>query len=259
MVVPLATRDHGRGAMLLSRAPDRPAFTPAELDMAATFANQATLAMELIDSRSDHVRLAVLESRERIAEDLHDHVIQDLFATGMSLQALTGRLDRPELLRRRLASAVESLDNVISRIRTAIFELRPQIRGSDGAELKAAILAVSNEHTPQLGYSPHVQFSGLFESAIKVELSDDIVAVAREALANCARHADATTVTVSLDAVGDLLTLGVADNGRDLDKPHRFSGLSNMRQRAQRHQGTCNVTTLDSGGTRLIWSARVSS
>jgi len=259
MVVPLAAGGQVRGTLSFGRAIGGRAFTSAEVEMAATFANQAMLAMELMDSRSDHVRLAVLESRERIAEDLHDHVIQELFATGMSLQALTGRVDRPELVRRRLASAVESLDNVISRIRTAIFELRPHMHGSDGAELKAAILKVSTEHTPQLGYSPHVQFSGLFESAIREELSDDIVAVAREALSNCARHADATTVTVSLDAVGDLLTLGIADNGRGLGQPHRLSGLSNMRERAQRHHGTCNVTALDSGGTRLTWSAYVSA
>jgi signal transduction histidine kinase len=258
MVVPLAAGGQVRGALSFYRAAGGRAFTPAEVDMAATFANQAALAMELMDSRADHVRLAVLESRERIAEDLHDHVIQELFATGMSLQALTGRLDRPELIRRRLGSAVASLDNVISRIRTAIFELRPQVGRSDGADLKAAVLAVSTEHTPQLGYSPHVQFSGLFDSAIAMELSDDIVAVTREALSNCARHAGATTVTVSLEAAGDLLTLGVADNGRGIGQPHRFSGLSNMRQRAQRHHGTCNITSLDAGGTQLTWSAHIS-
>jgi signal transduction histidine kinase len=258
MVVPLAASGDVRGALSLYRSAGGRAFTLAEVDMAATFANQATLAMELMDSRSDHARLAVLESRERIAEDLHDHVIQELFATGMSLQALTGRLDRPELIRRRLATAVTSLDNVISRIRTAIFELRPQAGGTDAAELKAALLAVSSEHTAQLGYSPHVQFSGLFEAAIAPDLSDDIVAVAREALSNCARHAGATTVTVTLEAAGDVLTLGVVDNGRGVGQPHRFSGLNNMRQRAQRHHGACDITSPDTGGTRLTWSAHVS-
>jgi signal transduction histidine kinase len=254
MVLPLVAGDQVRGAMSLSRAGNRPAFTPAELDMAATFANQATLAMELIDARADQVRLAVLENKERIAEDLHDHVIQELFATGMSLQALFGRLERPEH-QQRVSVAIVSLDNVISRIRTAIFELLPQAQGSDEPSLEAAMLAVVTEHTSQLGYSPRLHFNGPVDQGAVAYLIDDITAVTREALSNCARHARATAVTISLDSTPDLITLTITDNGRGIGHPARNSGLSNMRQRAARHGGILQFTSPPTGGTCLTWTA----
>jgi signal transduction histidine kinase len=257
MVLPLVAGEQVRGAMSLSRTANRPAFTPAELDMAATFANQATLAMELIDARADQVRLAVLENKERIAEDLHDHVIQELFATGMSLQALFGRLERPEH-QQRVSVAIISLDNVISRIRTAIFELLPQAHSSDEPNLEAAMLAVVNEHTSQLGYSPRLRFNGPVDQGAVSYLIDDITAVTREALSNCARHARATAVTVSFDSDPDLITLTITDNGRGIGHPDRTSGLNNMRQRAARHGGSLQFTSPATGGTCLIWTALLS-
>jgi len=257
MVVPLVVGDHVRGALSLSRTANRPAFTLPELDMAAAFANQAALAMELIDARGDQVHLAVLEDKERIAEDLHDHVIQELFAAGMTLKGLVGRLDEPEH-RQRVVSAMGSMDNVISRIRTTIFGLGPPPGGPPSPGLKAAILAVSSEHTSQLGYSPHVQFAGPLESAIPAALGDDIVAVTREALSNCARHAKASTVVISLQSTHDLVTLQISDNGRGVGQPDRSSGLTNMRRRAEHHRGTFTLTTPAGGGTRLTWIAPLS-
>jgi signal transduction histidine kinase len=211
--------------------------------------------MELIDTRAEKVRRAVSENKERLAEDLHDHVIQELFATGMSLQGVLGRLERPED-QRRVSNAVDSLDGVISRIRTAIFALQPQPEDTEGTGLKGAILAVASAHTAQLGYSPDVQFGGFLDSAITAELSDHILAVTREALSNCARHAQATSVTISLQATDDLITLEVTDDGRGLGQPERSSGLTNMRRRAEYEHGTLTVTTPRGGGTRLTWTAR---
>jgi signal transduction histidine kinase len=254
MVVPLVAGNVVRGAMSLSRAANRPAFTLAELDMAATFANQATLAMELIDARTDQVRLAVLKNRERIAADLHDHVIQELFATGMRLQMQFRRLEQAEY-QKWVATAIDSLDHVIRRIRTTIFELQPP---DSGKELTASILAVSVEHTPQLGFSPQVQFSGAIDATIDSGLRDDIIAVTREALSNCARHANATAATITLRSSDDLITLEITDDGTGIDQPRRSSGLTNMRRRAEHHHGTFTVTTPGTHGTLLTWTAQTS-
>ncbi|MGO8860058.1 MAG: GAF domain-containing protein [Acidimicrobiales bacterium] len=256
MVVPLAAGEHMRGAMSLTRAAHRPAFTATELDMVASFAYQATLALELLDARESQVRVAVLEDKERIAEDLHDHVIQELFATGMSLQSLAGMVDRPELSK-RLSAEVESLDNVIKQIRTTIFQLQLQPDGPDANRLRADILAVTTEQTSQLGYSPHLHFSGALDWVTDAGIIDDILAVIREALSNCARHAQATAVTVSLVLADQWIELDVTDNGRGIGRPDRSSGLANMRQRAERHRGSFTTAVPEGGGTRLVWTAHL--
>ena len=256
MMVPLSAGPRARGAMVFARTADRPAFTIAELDMAASFATQAALALELIDARERLVRDSVLDDKERIAEDLHDHVIGELFATGMNLQSLAGRLDRVEDAR-RLSTAVETLDSVIKRIRSSIFQLRFASDGSDATSLQADLLAVASEHTAQLGFAPHVQFSGPLDWISEANLSDDILAVAREGLSNCARHARATAVTLSVALDDQLVVIEVTDNGKGIGLPGRASGLRNLLHRAERHQGTLSISTAEAGGTHLVWTAEL--
>jgi len=257
MIVPLSAGSRARGAMAFARSADRPAFTIAELDMAASFATQAALALELIDARGRLVRSSVLEDEERIAEDLHDHVIGELFATGMNLQSLAGTLDRVEDAR-RLSSAVETLDSIIKRIRTSIFQLRFAGDGTDPTSLRADILAVTSEHTNQFGFNPHVQFSGPLDWISEVDLIDDILAVVREGLSNCARHARATAVTLSVALDGQVVMVEVIDNGRGIGgRSHRSSGLRSLLHRAERHHGTLSISIPEAGGTHLIWTAEL--
>ena len=149
MVLPLVTRGQVRGVIALSRSADRRAFTATDLELATEFAHQATFALELVQSRADQLRLSVLEAQDRIARDLHDHVIQALFATGMGLESIINRIDPPDL-RHRLANHVDALDDVITQIRATIYQI--QLPGGDHTAIKARILTLIDEHAEALGF-----------------------------------------------------------------------------------------------------------
>ena len=250
LVVPLVGSHTTHGVLSVVRLRGRSAFTAEDLDMATGFANQASVALELARARADQQRAALLDERERIAADLHDHVIQRLFASGLSLQALAATLGPGRATDRVLATVVD-LDATISQIRTAIFALQqpPQAlrRG-----LRARLLEVVTEVTPALGFEPAVRFSGL-STPSPPTVGDDLLAVLREALTNTARHAHATAVDVELTAADDRLTLDVRDNGSGIGDTTRRSGLANLRHRAEHHAGTLTVDS-GSAGTRLTWS-----
>ncbi len=187
-----------RGALVVGRLHDSHLFTEADLDMATTFANHATLALELADGRADQQRVALLEDRDRIARDLHDHVIQRLFAAGLSVQSIASSLGSdPRGL--RLAQIVSDIDDTISQIRTSIFELRGPL-GPETGTARSQLLAVVAEVSPLLGFDPQVRFGGPIDSVVPDELVLDLTAVLREALTNVARHARATRVELEITA-----------------------------------------------------------
>jgi two-component system, NarL family, sensor histidine kinase DevS len=252
LVVPITAGEHTRGALTLGRIAARPALTETDLNMAASFAAQAALALELGDTRDAHERLARAEDRERIAGDLHDHVIQELFALGMGLQGLASVTDHPAHIT-RIAGYIDALDRVISTIRGTIFQMQPSRHDPTG--LQARILDIVTEHTPQLGYTPQLRFTGPLDLAVDEDLAADVLAVTREAISNCARHAHATHLEISIALTHHLLTIEITDNGHGLGTPTRTSGLTNMRRRAEHHQGTLTITTPDRGGTHLTWTA----
>jgi signal transduction histidine kinase len=252
IVVPLAAGEEIRGALLLGRLATRPGFTETDLGMAASFAGHVAVAMELTRARADQITLAKAEDRDRIAGDLHDHVIQELFALGMRMQGHAARCDpaAAELVN----SYVDTLDEIIKKIRTSIFGLHHPGAAADG--LPARIMEIIDEHTTQLGFTAGIRFAGPLDPGPDEVLAHDILAVTREALSNCARHAHATAVTISLVLQDGLITLDITDNGRGLGTPARFSGLSSMRRRAERNGGTFQLTTPATGGTHLAWTAR---
>ena len=252
IVVPLAVGEQVRGALLLGRAAARPGFTETDLDMVASFAAHAAMAMELAQARADQIMLARVEDHDRIAGDLHDHVIQELFALGMSLQGHAARSDpaTAELLN----GYTDTLNEVIRKIRTSIFGLHQPSQAP--ASLHARLIEITEEHTPQLGFTAGIRLSGTLDPDPDEALTHDILAVTREALSNCARHARATAVSISLALQDRLITLDITDNGRGLGTPARSSGLASMRRRAERNGGTLQLTTPASGGTRLSWTAR---
>ena len=226
-----------------------------DLDMAASFAGDAAAAMELAQARADQITLAQAEDHDRIAGELHDHVIQELFALGMRLQGQVARSDPATA--ERINGYVDTLDEVIKMIRTSIFGLHQPPHAP--ASLPARLMEIIEEHTPQLGFTASVSFAGLLDPGPGETLTHDILAVTREAVSNCARHAHATAVSVSLVLQHELITLDIADNGRGLGTPIRSSGLSSMRRRAGRNGGTFQLTTPAGGGTRLTWTARTAA
>ncbi len=255
MVLPLAGRNAARGTLVVARLAGRPGFRAGDMEMAASFAGQAALALELADARRDFQRVAIFEERDRIARDLHDHVIQQLFAAGMSLQGIGLGLSEPEA--RRVDQVVDSLDAAIKQIRASIFQLRDHL-GPQGLGIRAAVLEVVTEISAGLVADPDVRFSGPVDTVIDSALADDVLAVVREALTNIARHAAAGSVALSLSATSTLLELRVADDGRGIGATTRRSGLANLRRRAEARGGGCEIEELRPGvGTVIRWHVPV--
>jgi signal transduction histidine kinase len=253
IAVPLVAGERILGGLLLGRLAARPAFTETDLGMAASFAGHAAVAMELAAARADQIRLAQAEDHDRIAGDLHDHVIQELFALGMKLQGHANRSDPATA--ERVNGYADTLDEVIKKIRTSIFGLQQQPR-QPPAGLQARIMEIIEEHAPQLGFTAGVTFTGPPNPEPDETLAHDILAVSREALSNCARHAHATAVTIALARQDGLITLDITDNGRGLGTATRSSGLASMRRRAENNGGTLQIASPPDGGTRLTWTAR---
>ena len=252
MVVPLVAGDRVLGALLLGRTAARPGYTETELGMAASFVGHAAVAMELARARADQVRLAQAEDHERIAGDLHDHVIQELFALGMKLQGHAARSDPATA--ERVSGYIDTLDEVIKKIRSSIWGLQQPSQAP--ASLQSRVMEIIDDHAPQLGFTAGVSFALPPDPGLDEALAHDILAVTREALSNCARHARATAVSISLAQQDGLITLEVTDNGCGLGTPARSSGLASMRRRAENHGGNLRITAPDDGGTRLTWTAR---
>ena len=254
MAVPLIGESGARGALIAGRIGRHTTFTAADLDMAETFAGQATIALELADARAAQQQLAALEDRDRIARDLHDHVIQRLFAVGLSLQGMAAKANE-SAIRERLAQAVEELDETISQIRTTIFDLHDTIPDN---RLRSRVKAVVEELEPVLGVQLELTWSGPLDTLVDSSLITDVEAVVREALTNVARNAQASTLRVTIGADTDQLTVDVSDDGVGLRDNRRRSGLANLRNRADSRGGTLTLENQEQGGLRLRWSIPLS-
>ncbi len=254
MVIPVAAGEDVLGALIVGRIAGRPGFTDASLEMAASFATHAAVSLELAQARANQITVARTEDHDRIAGDLHDSVIQELFALGMGLQSLAGRIGTP-VHAGQLIEYTDTIDKVIRKIRDSIFQV--QAREPSPAGLRDRMLELIGEHAPQLGFTAGIAFAGSLDSATHGALTHDILAVTREALSNCARHAQATAVGIAVAVEDGVITLNVTDNGRGIGKPARSSGLTSMRHRAERNAGTLKLTTPADGGTCLTWTARL--
>jgi signal transduction histidine kinase len=156
----------------------------------------------------------------------------------------------------RIHDYVDALDATITRIRMTIFQLRVD-QSADSLQLR--LLAVMEDETPVLGFSPDIRFTGPLDLGVGSELADDVVAVVREALSNVGRHAAASSVAVEVSLVQGMVTVDVCDDGRGIGNPTRSSGLTNLRRRAEAHHGGFHLTRSPQGGTRLRWTARAES
>lgn len=238
-----------RGVLVLRLPSGRGSIDEGTAEMISVFADQASLAFDRAQSISDRQELLLIAERERIARDLHDVVIQRIFATGLQLQGLRGRMTDPEM-QARLTDAVADLDATIRDVRTSIFELKQRRRGSLRGEL--ADLAVG--YTPILGYAPKLRTSGPVDTLIPEAVGQQMLSVLREALSNVAQHSAATSCDVRVDTDGERATLVVDDDGRGVPAERLESGLRNARLRAQELGGAMTVTPREEGsGTRVTW------
>jgi signal transduction histidine kinase len=253
MAIPLVAAGAVHGALVVSRSPGGGRFTSADLEMAADFAGRISVAMQLASARSTQQMMLVLEDRGRIARDLHDHVIQQLFATGLGLQNVAGAL-APGAIADRVARSIDTLDATIARIRTVIFALSRT--DSDNPTIRHRIIDLANELAGALPREPQIEFTGPVDLVITDSIADDIVAVAREALTNVVKHASAEHVSLVIAVTESLVTLEVIDDGVGVPEMKRRSGLANLQQRALRRGGTFSFDST-AGQTRIQWSIPV--
>ncbi|MBT2517099.1 GAF domain-containing protein [Streptomyces sp. ISL-90] len=237
------------GVLVFGRMPGARHFTQAELDIADDLANRVSLAMELARAREDQQRVALLEDRSRIARDLHDHVIQQLFGTGLELQTLAA-LAEDEDVARRLESAVATLDQSIAQVRTIIFAMTP--REDDSPSLRHRILDLAAEVSRSLPQPVAVSFSGPVDLVVTGRGSDDVIAAAREMLTNTVKHASANSVRIDVAVHDGAVRATVTDDGVGMAPTGRRSGIANLRERAELLGGTLTIES-SGAGTSVEW------
>jgi signal transduction histidine kinase len=248
MAVPLAAAGTLHGVLIVTRPAGRQ-LTEEDPVQLSTFAGHAALTLERVRAQEERELLAVLGDRERIARDLHDVVIQRLFATGMQLQGAVPHAVRPDAVR-RINAAVDELDATIRDIRRSIFELRSAF----GPSLRAELGDVVQGAVQTLGFRPVLDTSGPVDSAIPDDLKPEIVAVLGEALSDIARHAGATSARVSVRAADGEVVVCVEDDGVGCAPGRTRSGIATMGERAHDLGGTQEIRSASEGtGTVLTW------
>ncbi|MBT2509749.1 GAF domain-containing protein [Streptomyces sp. ISL-98] len=262
MLLPLHSGGRVLGALATPRARGAKLFTEAERTLATQFASQAALALMMAEAQRDRERLAVYEDRDRIARDLHDLVIQRLFATGMMLEGAQRRSVVPEV-RSGVGKAVDELDVTIQEIRTAIFALQ-QGPAEAPSGLRTRVLREVNMAAVPLGFKPAHRFVGPVDALVGELTGKNLIAALRETLSNAFRHAQASRIEVVVDATAELadgrrgVRLSVADDGVGIPEGGRRSGLRNLKRRAESLGGTSECGPgigPDGGGTTVVWEA----
>jgi signal transduction histidine kinase len=251
LLVPLSAGEHTRGVLGASRRRGDEPFPANVMPAVQGFAEQAELACELAERRRDSEALSLFADRDRIARNLHDLVIQRLFATGMALEGAANLVGvNPDDARNRIRRAVGDLDTTIKEIRTTVFALQqPADRSSS---LRAKIIEAADAAAATLGFAPSVRFDGPIDTMVEGDTGEQLLAVLREALSNVARHAHASAVRIEVSA-RERLVLQVCDNGVGMTTTGRRSGLANMESRARQLGGELTIGD-GQPGTMLCWS-----
>ena len=251
LAIPLYAGEEPLGVLSLSRPAGGPAFTEADVEMAFSFAAQASIALEVVRAREDRQRLYTARDRARIARDLHDHVIQRLFGAGLALQAVSATLDAESSA--AIEAQIDAIDSAIQDIRTVIFALSSaERRGMK--RVRDRLLDVVAEVAGTWASQPRISFAGPLDSLISVGLADDLVAVLRELLTNVVKHAGAQSVEIEVGIVDDRVALVVADDGQGIPESAVRRGLANVVERASLRTGRCLIDSRAGAGTRIEWS-----
>lgn len=248
LTIPLRVHLGDAGVLVAIFDPSASKHGIEERELLASFADQAGLALDRAQAFADRAELAVISDRERIARDLHDVVIQRLFATGLHLQGIS-MLDGDSDVAQRIERAVDDLDLTIKDIRGTIFELQNR----QGASLRQEIRTLVRDYVPVLGFTPTVRTLGPVDTAVPPEVSAHLLAVLREAVSNVARHALADRAAVELEVSDHELVLTVSDDGTGIPPGRAESGLRNARRRASGLGGSMQVRANHPTGTVLTW------
>jgi signal transduction histidine kinase len=249
--VPVKVGDRVFGNLYLTEKQGAAEFSEADKELIGALASAAGIAVE---NARLHVRvrsLTVAADRERIARDLHDTVIQRLFATGLTLQSSLPLIENPEVVA-RIETAISDLDDTIRQVRTTIFGLEPPATTERG--VRARVLEICAEASRSLGFEPEVRFIGPIEGRVPDRTAIELLATLREVLSNVARHARASQAEIEVSVRHDL-HLRVLDDGIGMDTSHQSTGkgLANMGQRAEALGGTCQLLGRGGGGTEVSW------
>ncbi len=255
--VPIRIRDRTFGDLYLTEKRGGGSFTEADEELVVGLAAAAGVAIDNARLHDRVGRLALADDRARIGRDLHDTVIQRLFATGLALQGAQVMCTAdPAEAARRIEAAVDDLDLTVKHIRSVIFGLDASRRGESG--MRDRILSLTQEAAGPLGFGPRVAFDGPVDTLVPEHVQSDLLATLREALANAARHAQARTVDVRVLATTEQVELTVRDDGVGGAATRSGGrGLRNMHTRAERLGGTCTIEDGPDGGTVLTWCAPV--
>ncbi len=252
LLVPLGAEGAVVGVLAVAQPLGQSEFTPSDISLIGTFAGHAALALERARSQQDRQLLAVLADRERIARDLHDVVIQRLFAAGLKLQTAQHLAVRPEVAE-RIDDVVDDLDTTIRDLRQSIFKLRGPVHVGVRTEITTAV----DDASRALGFAPTLVLDGPLDTAVPPWLRNDLVAVLREALSNVIRHANAHAVTARVAVTDGRLTVAVTDDGIGVTAPAETGGLRNLRERATGHAGTFTLARRAGGGTVCEWTVPI--
>jgi len=249
------SRSMGTGLRLFAEHADGTLF-PVEISLSpmASDREQYTIATvrDVTDREAALSSVALLKDRERIARDLHDMVIQRLFATGMSLQAVAGQAESPIVID-RIQTTIDELDDTIKELRSTIFQLGQHEERSLSAQLTELV----HSRTQLLGFTPALEIVGSL-SDLPDHVAEQLLATVTEGLSNVSRHAEATEASIAIWRSDDELRLAITDNGVGMSPaPKRLGGLSNMMWRAAELGGTCTIGTTDPFGTQLTWHVPV--
>jgi signal transduction histidine kinase len=252
--VSIKVRDEIYGNLYLTDKIGRSEFTRDDQALVEVLALSAGIAIENTRLNQRVATAAVFEDRARLARDLHDTVIQRLYAVGLSLQSIAGAAAAPELAE-RLERAVSDIDDTIRQVRSSIFEL-----GSEESGVRASILSLVRELKPVVGFEILVSFDGPIDTTVSDETGEQLLATIREAVTNIARHAHASEANVTLSVTDGQCCLRVVDNGRGVDETGASEGglgLANLRRRAENLDGRLSIESSPSGGTSLTWQVPI--
>ncbi|WP_288049885.1 GAF domain-containing protein [Nocardia sp.] len=252
LILPLRAAGSVVGVLTTLRPAGAPPLDASAQQMMGVIADQAALALRLADTQARMRELDVLSDRDRIARDLHDHVIQRLFTVGLSLQGTAQRTKSPEV-KSRLTETIEDIQTIVQDIRHSIFDLHSN-NAADSSNYRKHLHGIIIDATADSGLRTTIRLAGPV-TVLAPPLSDDVEAVLREAVCNVVRHADATTLAVEL-RIRDEVTIEITDNGKGISESDtRRSGLANLAVRAENDGGSFDIRPNPGGGTILHWSA----
>ena len=244
---------HRDSVLVLGRAAGGPRYTEVDVEQSTMFASRVGLTLDLLKANQLREEHALFTDRERIAADLHDLVIQRLFAAGLSIQGLRRYVSDPAAHERRVAGITAELDDCIHQLRDTIYSL--QARDSDRELLSGRVLRAVQEAANAAGFLPRVQLSGPVDDAVGDDVAEQLLRVLHEGVSNAVRHSGSEDISILLAAAHGEVVLTIKDKGRGFTDPKRISGLNNMKNRAAGVGGSCVIDSVPGQGTTVTWRA----